>query len=192
MKRLGNSSMAAFGPEPPASVSASFPSTISIGSTSTVPVSAPCSSRCPCCLFCRSTCWWTAGRFRIFPSPKTASTKGDGINFSIAAASIVAKVYRDSLMTELDGSFPGYGFADHKGYATPAHQEAIRRLGPCSIHRKSFDYIRELCGEYSEAFYTLKAGGGWHYGPGTLCRTGKVESGKLATSCPRWNIRSFF
>jgi ribonuclease HII len=88
--------------------------------------------------------------------PQNSFDKGDGLNFSIAAASIVAKVYRDSLMTELDGSFPGYGFADHKGYATPAHQEAIRRLGPCPIHRKSFDYIRELCGEYSELFYTLK------------------------------------
>ena len=88
--------------------------------------------------------------------PQNSFDKGDGINFSIAAASIVAKVYRDNLMTELDGSFPGYGFAGHKGYATPAHQEAIRRLGPCSIHRKSFDYIRELCGEYSEAFYSLK------------------------------------
>lgn len=91
--------------------------------------------------------------------PQNSFDKGDGINFSIAAASIVAKVYRDGLMTALDGSFPGYGFADHKGYATPAHQEAIRRLGPCSIHRKSFDYIRELCGEYSEVFYTLKREG---------------------------------
>lgn len=91
--------------------------------------------------------------------PQNSFDKGDGINFSIASASIVAKVFRDSLMTELDGAFPGYGFADHKGYATPAHQEAIRRLGPCPIHRKSFDYIRELCGEYSEVFYTLKQQG---------------------------------
>ena len=91
--------------------------------------------------------------------PQNSFDKGDGINFSIAAASIVAKVYRDNLMTELDGAFPGYGFADHKGYATPAHQAAIRRLGPCAIHRKSFDYIRELCGEYSAAFYALKTDG---------------------------------
>jgi ribonuclease HII len=93
------------------------------------------------------------------PQPQNSFDKGDGLNFSIAAASIVAKVYRDRLMTELDGQFPGYGFADHKGYATPAHQEAIRRMGPCSIHRKSFDYIRELCGEYSEVFYALKREG---------------------------------
>jgi ribonuclease HII len=90
------------------------------------------------------------------PQPQNSFDKGDGINFSIAAASIVAKVYRDHLMTDLDSTFPGYGFAEHKGYATPAHQAAIRRLGPCSIHRKSFDYIRELCGEYSDLFYTLK------------------------------------
>src|SRR6185295_1059313 len=94
-----------------------------------------------------------------FIQPQNSFDKGDGINFSIAAASIVAKVFRDGLMTELDATFPGYGFADHKGYATPAHQEAIRRLGPCSIHRKSFDYIRELCGEYSGMFYSLKRAG---------------------------------
>jgi ribonuclease HII len=93
------------------------------------------------------------------PQPQNSFDKGDGINFSIAAASIVAKVYRDRLMTELDGAFPGYGFAGHKGYATPFHQEAIRRLGPCSIHRRSFDYIRELCGQYCEAFYAFKAEG---------------------------------
>ncbi|HZI52049.1 MAG TPA: ribonuclease HII [Terriglobia bacterium] len=93
------------------------------------------------------------------PHPQNSFDKGDGINFSIAAASIVAKVYRDALMMDLDGSFPGYGFADHKGYATPAHQDAIRRLGPCAIHRKSFDYIRELCGHYSAAFYALKTEG---------------------------------
>jgi ribonuclease HII len=93
------------------------------------------------------------------PQPQNSFDKGDGINFSIASASIVAKVFRDRLMTELDQTYPGYGFADHKGYATPAHQEAIRKLGPCEIHRKSFDYIRELCGEYSELFYSLKREG---------------------------------
>jgi ribonuclease HII len=91
--------------------------------------------------------------------PQNSFDKGDGINFSIAAASIVAKVYRDRLMVDLDATFPGYGFADHKGYATPAHQEAIRKLGPCPIHRRSFDYIRELCGQYSELFYSLKSEG---------------------------------
>jgi ribonuclease HII len=90
-------------------------------------------------------------------TPQNCFDKGDGINFSIAAASIVAKVYRDRLMTELDLVYPGYGFADHKGYATPVHQAAIRKLGPCPIHRKSFDYIRELCGLYSGTYYDLKA-----------------------------------
>jgi ribonuclease HII len=89
-------------------------------------------------------------------APQNSFDKGDGINFSIAAASIVAKVYRDRLMTEMDSVYPGYGFAEHKGYATPVHQAAIRQLGPCPIHRKSFDYIRELCGLYSTTYYHLK------------------------------------
>ena len=89
-------------------------------------------------------------------APQNSFDKGDGINFSIAAASIIAKVYRDRLMTEMDSVYPGYGFAEHKGYATPVHQAAIRKLGPCPIHRKSFDYIRELCGLYSSTYYGLK------------------------------------
>jgi len=92
--------------------------------------------------------------------PQSSFDKGDGINFSIASASIIAKVHRDRLMTELDASYPGYGFAHHKGYATPEHQNAIRELGPCPIHRKSFDYIRELRGEYCGLYYELKARGG--------------------------------
>lgn len=91
--------------------------------------------------------------------PQNSFDKGDGINFSIAGASIVAKVYRDGLMTELDKQYPGYGFASHKGYATPEHQRAIREFGPCPIHRRSFDYIRELCGEYCDLYYALKQQG---------------------------------
>src|SRR6185295_9775621 len=91
--------------------------------------------------------------------PQNSFDKGDGINFSIAAASIVAKVHRDGLMTEMDSIYPGYVFADNKGYATPVHQSAIRNLGPCAIHRRSFDYIRELCGHYSELYYELKEQG---------------------------------
>ena len=94
-----------------------------------------------------------------FDQPQNSFDKGDGINFSIASASIVAKVHRDRLMTELDASYPGYGFASHKGYATPDHQRAIRELGPCPIHRRSFDYIRELCGQYCELYYSLKQQG---------------------------------
>src|SRR5215467_12351983 len=91
--------------------------------------------------------------------PQNSFDKGDGINFSIASASIVAKVFRDRLMVELDAQYPGYGFASHKGYATPEHQNAIRELGPCSIHRRSFDYIRELRGEYCDLYYSLKQRG---------------------------------
>src|SRR6266566_277430 len=91
-----------------------------------------------------------------FAQPQNSFDKGDGINFSIASASIVAKVYRDRLMTDLDAQYPGYGFASHKGYATPEHQRAIRDLGPCPIHRRSFDYIRELRGEYCDLYYALK------------------------------------
>ena len=91
--------------------------------------------------------------------PQNSFDKGDGLNFSIASASIVAKVFRDRLMTELDAVYPGYGFAGHKGYCTPEHQSAIRELGPCPIHRRSFDYIRELCGQYSDLFYEMKERG---------------------------------
>ena len=63
---------------------------------------------------------------------------GDGLSASIAAASILAKVTRDRLMSELDQQYPGYGFAQHKGYGTKAHYEAIDRLGPCPIHRMTF------------------------------------------------------
>ncbi len=94
-----------------------------------------------------------------FAQPQNSFDKGDGINFSIACASIVAKVYRDRLMMELDSKYPGYGFASHKGYATPEHQRAIREFGPCPIHRRSFDYIRELRGEYCQLYYSLKEQG---------------------------------
>jgi ribonuclease HII len=94
-----------------------------------------------------------------FAQPQNSFDKGDGINFSIAAASIVAKVFRDRLMAELDPQYPGYGFASHKGYATPEHQRAIKELGPCPIHRRSFDYIRELRGEYCDLYYSLKERG---------------------------------
>jgi ribonuclease HII len=88
--------------------------------------------------------------------PQNAFNQGDGINFSIAAASIIAKTHRDRLMRELDEAYPGYGFAKHKGYCTVEHQQAIRRLGPCLMHRMSYPFIRELCGDFSERFYSLK------------------------------------
>ena len=90
------------------------------------------------------------------PMPQNPFNKGDGINFSIAAASIVAKVHRDALMVDLDAAYPAYGFARHKGYATPDHQEAIRRHGPCVVHRRSYAFLHELCGESSPAYYELQ------------------------------------
>lgn len=70
--------------------------------------------------------------------PQTALVKGDSRSYSIAAASILAKVTRDRLMLEYDLAWPEYGFAEHKGYGTPQHLEAIARLGPCPIHRRTF------------------------------------------------------
>lgn len=70
--------------------------------------------------------------------PHARVIKGDQRSMSIAAASIVAKVTRDRLMGALDEQCPGYGFAQHKGYGTQAHLDALARLGPCSAHRRSF------------------------------------------------------
>jgi ribonuclease HII len=71
---------------------------------------------------------------------------GDGLVPAIGAASILAKVARDRLMCGLDLEFPGYGFAGHKGYPTKAHLEALRALGPCPEHRRSFGPVRALIG----------------------------------------------
>jgi ribonuclease HII len=73
--------------------------------------------------------------------PQTSFLKGDARVYSIAAASVVAKVYRDRLMIELERVHPGYGFAEHVGYATAEHREALRRLGPCVVHRRSFTLL---------------------------------------------------
>lgn len=75
---------------------------------------------------------------RDFPFPQTALVGGDALSFSIAAASIIAKVTRDRIMLELDSRHPAYGFAKHKGYGTPQHLAALRQHGPCPIHRRSF------------------------------------------------------
>ena len=72
-----------------------------------------------------------------------AIIKGDGKIACIAAASILAKTHRDALMTELAEVHPGYGFERHFGYPTPDHFEALKRLGPCAIHRRSFAPVRE-------------------------------------------------
>lgn len=73
---------------------------------------------------------------------QTALVKGDARSYSIAAASVLAKVTRDRLMKEYDQRWPVYGFADHKGYGTPRHLAALEEHGPCPIHRRSFAPIR--------------------------------------------------
>lgn len=81
---------------------------------------------------------------RDFPLHQVALVKGDSLSHSIAAASIIAKVRRDRLMVQLAESYPGYGFEIHKGYPTPAHQQALKKLGPCPAHRRSFAPVAQL------------------------------------------------
>ncbi len=80
--------------------------------------------------------------------PQTAIVKGDARSYSIAAASVLAKVTRDRQMLAYDRQFPGYGFAVHKGYGTARHLAAIEKLGACPIHRQTFaplkGKVREL------------------------------------------------
>ena len=81
---------------------------------------------------------------RDLPCPGRAIVGGDALEPAISAASILAKVSRDRVMVALDGEYPGYGFAAHKGYSTPAHVAALQRLGPCAQHRRSFAPVRLL------------------------------------------------
>lgn len=76
------------------------------------------------------------------PCPQTKLFYGDSLSLSIAAASVIAKVYRDQQMRELDLLHPQYGLASHKGYATPQHRRALREHGPCALHRRSFAPVR--------------------------------------------------
>ena len=76
------------------------------------------------------------------PCPTECIVDGDAIAPLISAASIIAKVERDRMMTALCLEYPGYAFSKHKGYGTPVHQEALARLGPCAIHRRSFKTVQ--------------------------------------------------
>ena len=82
-------------------------------------------------------------RFKL-PCAVTPVVKGDSLSLSIAAASILAKTARDRLMIEMDATYPGYGFASHKGYNAPIHQQALSTLGPCPEHRRSWAPIKAL------------------------------------------------
>ena len=84
-------------------------------------------------------------RAKDFGLPVRTIVSGDALSASIAAASILAKVTRDRLMEELDGEYPQYGFAVHKGYGTKRHYEALREFGPCPIHRRTF--LKKFYGE---------------------------------------------
>jgi ribonuclease HII len=81
--------------------------------------------------------------YLVFPEidlPQTALVKGDRLSLSVSAASVLAKTARDALLVELDGQYPGYGFARHKGYGTQVHRLALARLGPSPVHRRSFAF----------------------------------------------------
>lgn len=106
------------------------------------------------------------------PFPETAMVEGDARSLSIAAASVIAKVHRDRLMVQWDGDFPGYGFGRHKGYGSAEHLEALRRLGPCPLHRRSFGPVADLVAAPSEAFETFKEGIASCRGLGELERLG--------------------
>ena len=78
--------------------------------------------------------------------PQKGVKFGDSLCFSIACASIVAKVTRDRLLVEMDRAYPGYGFAKHKGYGTVSHLKCLREKGPCPLHRRSFRPVSAVVG----------------------------------------------
>ncbi len=106
-------------------------------------------------------------RIKWLPYAHTAIVEGDAKSYSISAASVLAKVTRDRLMVEYDRQFPGYGFAEHKGYSTPDHYAAIGRLGPCPIHRRTFAPFRPVEQEL-----------------GLFTEPGTADAGPLQTDCP--------
>ena len=81
---------------------------------------------------------------KALPCAARAIVRGDASEAAISAASILAKTARDALMRGCDARHPGYGFARHKGYATPEHLRALVALGPCAIHRRGFEPVRRL------------------------------------------------
>jgi ribonuclease HII len=76
--------------------------------------------------------------------PQEGIIDGDSLCFSIACASIIAKVYRDHVVVEMDQQYPGYGFAHHKGYGTREHLSCLREKGPCALHRRSFSPVSDI------------------------------------------------
>ncbi len=84
-------------------------------------------------------------RAPAFDMPARAIIKGDLLEPAISAASILAKVHRDQLMTKMEQRFPGYGFARHKGYPTRQHRQSLQQLGPCPQHRRSYAPVIQAC-----------------------------------------------
>lgn len=99
----------------------------------------------PECLFLDALVW--PAMLGVYP--QVAIVDGDARSLSIAAASVLAKVWRDAHMTEVDAHYPQYGFAAHKGYGTAAHAAALKLHGPCPTHRLSFAPVRELAEEFA-------------------------------------------
>jgi ribonuclease HII len=85
-----------------------------------------------------------------WPCPQQSVIQGDGTSYSIAAASVLAKVHRDRLLVELDAVYPGYGLAKHKGYCSREHLAALYRLGPTPLHRKNWSPVAQTILEFSE------------------------------------------
>ena len=85
-----------------------------------------------------------------WPCPQESVIHGDGTSYSIAAASVLAKVYRDRMLVELDAVYPGYGLAKHKGYCSREHRAALDRLGPTPLHRKNWSPVMQTMLEFSE------------------------------------------
>ncbi|MDZ5601265.1 ribonuclease HII [Pseudomonas sp. RP23018S] len=94
-------------------------------------------------------------RCPVLAVPAAPVIKGDGKVPAIAAASILAKVTRDREMSSLEGLYPGYGIGAHKGYPTPVHLEALARLGPTPIHRRSFAPVRMAYERHTSVHHTL-------------------------------------
>jgi ribonuclease HII len=101
---------------------------------------------------------------RTLRFPQTALVKGDSRSYSIAAASVLAKVTRDRMMLAFDKLYPEYGFSEHKGYGTPQHYAAISEHGPCPIHRRSFSPFRTA--EFQPGLFQRDAGAGAGSPPG--------------------------
>ena len=91
-----------------------------------------------------------------WPCPQQAVVKGDARSYSIAAASVLAKVHRDRLLVEFDALYPGYGLARHKGYCSRQHLEALARLGPTPLHRKNWSPVAQRMLEFPETAEVLE------------------------------------